>query len=306
MNLWMFKQKINDIDGTENITERFKLFRVWIENTYVGYQKNWELEKQETIMNVASEKDFLKSRMYLEMQEDWKGISYDMLIHLYNCMGWELDAALKDRTLNYCDENACLYYEINYDEVYKRIEKIEDPVEFAYAVLESVVNVPETCRLYKEFGMKVISGLSEYQLEECLAWLDSKKQKVFVAMCFADELNKARRKIEMAVKNCGYEPVFIDEKEHNHQIVPEIYKEIEDAVFVIADLSKQRGGVYYEAGYAAAKGKPVILSCRKNEQKDVHFDVAQINTIFWEDEIDLQKRLEKRICATVGRGKEIL
>ena len=29
MNLWMFKQKINDIDGTENITERFELFRVW-------------------------------------------------------------------------------------------------------------------------------------------------------------------------------------------------------------------------------------------------------------------------------------
>ncbi len=64
--------------------------------------------------------------------------------------------------------------------------------------------------------------------------------------------------------------------------------------------------VYYEAGYAAAKGKPIILSCRKNEQKEVHFDVAQINTIFWEDEIDLQERLEKRICATVGRGKEIL
>ena len=81
----------------------------------------------------------------------------------------------------------------------------------------------------------------------CYGWI-VKKKKVFVAMCFADELNKARRKIEMAVKNCGYEPVFIDEKEHNHQIVSEIYKEIEDAVFVIADLSKQRGGVYYEAG----------------------------------------------------------
>ena len=46
MNLWMFKQKINDIDGTENITERFELFRVWVENTYVGYQKSWELEEQ--------------------------------------------------------------------------------------------------------------------------------------------------------------------------------------------------------------------------------------------------------------------
>lgn len=53
-----FDTKINDIDGTENITERFKLFRVWVENTYVGYQKSWELEEQETMMNVISEKDF--------------------------------------------------------------------------------------------------------------------------------------------------------------------------------------------------------------------------------------------------------
>lgn len=58
MNLWMFKQKINDIDGTENITERFELFRVWVENTYVGYQKSWELEEQETMMNAISEKGF--------------------------------------------------------------------------------------------------------------------------------------------------------------------------------------------------------------------------------------------------------
>ena len=46
------------------------------------------------MMNAISEKGFLGSHMYLEMQEDWKGISYDMLIHLYNCMGWELDLSL--------------------------------------------------------------------------------------------------------------------------------------------------------------------------------------------------------------------
>ena len=62
MNLWMFKQKINDIDGTENITERFELFRVWVENTYVGYQKSWELEEQETMMNAISEKGFWGSQ----------------------------------------------------------------------------------------------------------------------------------------------------------------------------------------------------------------------------------------------------
>ena len=37
----------------------------------------------------------------------------------------------------------------------------------------------------------------------------------------------------------------------------------EESAFVIADLTGGRGGVYYEAGYAMAKGKQIILSCKK-------------------------------------------
>ena len=89
-------------------------------------------------------------------------------------------------------------------------------------------------------------------------------------------------------------------KEHNNQIVPEIFKEIDDSEFVIADLTGHRGGVYYEAGYAMAKEKTVILSCRDGE--NTHFDVAQINTIYWQNEDDLFERLIRRIKATVGEN----
>lgn len=119
-------------------------------------------------------------------------------------------------------------------------------------------------------------------------------------MNFAEKMINARESIVKAVKDSGYMPVLIDVKEHNNQIVPEIYKEIEESRFVIADLTGQRGGVYYEAGYAKANNKPLILCCKKTQEEVPHFDVAQINTIFWSDEKNLYDRLIKRIEATIG------
>ena len=42
------------------------------------------------------------------------------------------------------------------------------------------------------------------------------------------------------------------EEEHNNQIVPEIFYEIRQSNYIIADLTGHRNGVYYEAGYAEA------------------------------------------------------
>ncbi len=122
----------------------------------------------------------------------------------------------------------------------------------------------------------------------------------FIAMCFNQDMFAARKAIQSAVEKSGYIPVFIDMKEHNNQIIPEIFYEIRHSSFVIADLTYHRNGVYYEAGYAEALGKTVILTCRESDFEDRHFDVAQKNTIVWTDVQDLLHRLIKRIEATVG------
>lgn len=123
----------------------------------------------------------------------------------------------------------------------------------------------------------------------------------FVAMCFDKELDDSRVAIKKAINMCGYIPLIIDEKQYNGQIVPEIFHEIKNSKFVIADLTKDRRGVYYEAGYGEALGKEVILTCRETDFKDIHFDVAQKSIIKWENEEDLEKRLIDRITATVGK-----
>lgn len=87
------------------------------------------------------------------------------------------------------------------------------------------------------------------------------KKQCFVAMWFDPCMQQARGMIIKAIQDCGYSPMIIDIKEHNNQIVPEIFYEIKQSRFVIADLTGHRNGVYYEAGYAEALGKPVILMC---------------------------------------------
>ena len=134
--------------------------------------------------------------------------------------------------------------------------------------------------------------------------LQSKKGELpqaFIAMWFDDSMSIFRESIKRAIVDSGYIPITIDEKEHNNQIVPEIFYEIQNSKFLIADLCAHRNGVYYEAGYAKGLGKEVILTCGADHFKDRHFDVAQQSIIIYEDAEDLHQRLLKRIEVTVGK-----
>ena len=79
-----------------------------------------------------------------------------------------------------------------------------------------------------------------------------------------------------------------------------IIEDIRRAPFVVAELTENNNGVYYEAGFARGRDVDVIY-CVKEKQK-VHFDVTGVNHVRWKDEDDLRKRLERRILATVSRG----
>lgn len=121
----------------------------------------------------------------------------------------------------------------------------------------------------------------------------------FIAMAFKEETKNISDSFKNAIKSCGYIPRRIDEKEHNKQIVPEILFEISKSKFVVVDITYPNYGAYYEAGYAEALGKEVIVCCRKDVFKP-HFDIAQKSAVIWEDESDLEEKLFKRIEATVG------
>jgi nucleoside 2-deoxyribosyltransferase len=125
-------------------------------------------------------------------------------------------------------------------------------------------------------------------------------KQVFVAMWFDDKMEKATLKIEEAIKSCGLTPMIINKKEHNNEISGEILLEIMNSRIIIADVTGQRNGVYFEAGFALGHKKSVIWSCQKEDMKNVHFDTRQYNHIIWDNEDDLCKKLEGRLKATIA------
>ncbi|MBI4668089.1 MAG: hypothetical protein HY747_02705 [Elusimicrobia bacterium] len=122
----------------------------------------------------------------------------------------------------------------------------------------------------------------------------------FVAMSFHPDLSSAYNEgIYPALKEQKFEPLRIDRKEHNNRIDDEIVAGIRQCRFMVADFTGQRGGVYFEAGFAEGLGRQVIRCCRSGENGGLHFDVNHYNFIFWDSPQDLKEKLKNRIAATV-------
>jgi hypothetical protein len=124
--------------------------------------------------------------------------------------------------------------------------------------------------------------------------------QVFIAMRFHESTNLARDAIKRAIQHSSLNPLRIDEKEHINKICSEIQYEIKNSGLVIADVTGQNQGVYYEAGYAMGLNIPVIWCCKGDEADKLHFDTRQYNHILWEDEEDLYNRIKARIIAITG------
>ncbi|QND25799.1 hypothetical protein HB773_04615 [Sinorhizobium meliloti] len=143
----------------------------------------------------------------------------------------------------------------------------------------------------------------------------SSSSQAFVAMWFGAEVAQAYNEgIEPAIKDAGYKPMRIDQKEHNNKIDDEIIAEIRRSRFLVADftcglvdsggkdVAIPRGGVYYEAGFAQGLGIPVIWCCRQDHIDHVHFDTRQFNHITWSSPQELREKLRNRIGAVLGDG----
>lgn len=125
----------------------------------------------------------------------------------------------------------------------------------------------------------------------------SRGSSALVAMKFGDETKPLREAIRKGIQDAGYNAIYIDEVQHNDFITPELLKHIRDSKFVVVDLTHQNNGAYFEEGYAMGLGKPVIQLCKRHVQ--LHFDIAQKNTIMWDAEEDIPERLTNRIKATI-------
>jgi hypothetical protein len=145
---------------------------------------------------------------------------------------------------------------------------------------------------------------------ENLRYINPESQIGFVAMWLDPSLDFLFKEvIEPAIEKAGYEPKRIDRHEHINRIDAEIIAMIRKSKFVVADFTEQRGGVYFESGFAGGLGLPVFWLCEKEEVDNgkVHFDIRQYKFILWEKDklSEAKDALQFTIESILGRGRYV-
>lgn len=171
-----------------------------------------------------------------------------------------------------------------------------DHTEFAYIIkhlksLEYIDGVSITPKGFAYLDQVRYSNV-ESQFGFCAMWFDDSVKSIWT------------KAISPAIADAGYEPKRIDEHHHNNRIDDEIIALIRRSKFVVADFTGQRGGVYFEAGFALGMNLPVIWTVKKSELSSIHFDNRQYNFVTWEEDNlpEFKLNLQYRIEATLGRG----
>lgn len=142
----------------------------------------------------------------------------------------------------------------------------------------------------------------------------------FIAMQFGDPRLDAfiRDVIQTRVKaELGVEVRRVDSPDVIRAgLIDNIMREaIEDAAFVLVELSHGNRGAYWEAGLAEGLGKPVIYLCEQavwdnpSPEQKVHFDVKHRTTVMWDEanpDLFVQNLIAtiKNSLRTAERGKD--
>jgi nucleoside 2-deoxyribosyltransferase len=77
----------------------------------------------------------------------------------------------------------------------------------------------------------------------------------------------------------------------------EVTKAIIQSNLIVADLTGERPNCYYEAGFAHALGKPVIILAQTGTTR--HFDIPGVEWHYWNSSEDLKPKFEKLLLGTL-------
>lgn len=111
-------------------------------------------------------------------------------------------------------------------------------------------------------------------------------RKAFMAMKFGDSIleNVLSEVFKPAARIVGFDLFKLDDVPRAGLIDDRLRVEIQSSDFLIADLTHDNLGAYWEAGYAEGLGKPVIYTCERSKFEDskTHFDTNHHLTIIWD------------------------
>jgi nucleoside 2-deoxyribosyltransferase len=130
--------------------------------------------------------------------------------------------------------------------------------------------------------------------------MSTDKTFAFVLMPFANAFEDVYRiGIKEPAEALGIRAERVDEQIYVEGILERIYRQIEAADIVIADMSGQNANVFYEVGYAHAKQKLCILLT--NNADDIPFDLKHRRHIVYGSSIQmLRAQLSKELTWAIS------
>ncbi len=104
-----------------------------------------------------------------------------------------------------------------------------------------------------------------------------------------------------SVRDTGFEIRKLDDVKRAGLIDDKLRVEIRRSKFIIADLTDENRGAYWEAGFAEGLDMPVIYICEKEKfDKDKpHFDTNHHLTVIWEDTPEGLIKFSDELKATI-------
>lgn len=114
------------------------------------------------------------------------------------------------------------------------------------------------------------------------------KKRVFIAQPFDGQKYDKRYKdvYGPTISRAGFEPYRVDRDPTASIPIDEVEKNIESAIFVFSDISEDNPNVWFEVGYAIAKGKEVCFVCsrdRLTKDRKFPFDIQHRSIIVYDN-----------------------
>jgi hypothetical protein len=105
--------------------------------------------------------------------------------------------------------------------------------------------------------------------------------------------------VRPAVKRTGFDLRILTDPQAAGSIDNNLRAALLAARFVIADLTHDSFGAYWEAGFGEGRGIPVIYTCEKAKWADskTHFDTNHMGTIIWD--ADNLTKAQNDLAATI-------
>ena len=131
------------------------------------------------------------------------------------------------------------------------------------------------------------------------------QNKVFVGMQFDTTTDEIYEVIKKACIDNGLEPNRVDELVGASSIINDIERLIEEAEFIILDLTYSNANVYYELGYAfGSENRESDILLLAKDGTDLKYDVRHRRVLFYKDAYDLQKKLNEKLPKFIEEGRK--